>query len=217
MRRWCESRCASTLTLNHVDPQFPEDAVEVGRVMGSWGVKGWIKVQPFSLEPQALFSTKRWFLRAAEGAAVAHTAAVAAQAVLKIVQAKEHGDLVIASAQDLQDRDAAEALRGARVFVSRSSFPTATAGEYYWVDLIGLTVVNREGALLGEVVGLMETGAHDVLRVLPATPEAAPAAAHKPGSKQKPREECLIPFVSAYVDSVDLSARRITVDWGLDY
>ena len=116
-----------------MDPQFPEDAVEVGRVMGSWGVKGWIKVQPFSLDPQALFSTKRWFLRAAEGAAVAHTAAVAAQAVLKIVQAKAHGDLVIASAQDLQDRDAAEALRGARVFVSRSSFPGSLERAWSWV------------------------------------------------------------------------------------
>lgn len=185
--------------------------------MGSWGVKGWIKVQPFSLDPQALFSTKRWFLRAAEGAAAAHTAAVAEQAVLKIVHAKEHGDLVIASAQDLQDRDAAEALRGARVFVSRSSFPTATEGEYYWVDLIGLTVVNREGMVLGEVVGLMETGAHDVLRVLPAAPETPPATAPKAGSKPNLREECLIPFVSAYVDGVDMSTRRITVDWGLDY
>jgi 16S rRNA processing protein RimM len=202
-----------------VDSQFPEDAVEIGRVMGSWGVKGWIKVQPFSLDPQALFSTKRWFLQPPEGASAAQLTTVAARAVLKIVHAKEHGDLVVASAQDLDDRDAAEALRGARVFVSRASFPTATDGEYYWVDLIGLTVVNREGALLGEVVGLMETGAHDVLRVRPPvkTPDAAPAVAGKGGPKNQPPQECLIPFVSAYVDAVDMSTRRITVDWGLDY
>lgn len=138
---------------------------------------------------------------------------------MKVVHAKEHGDLVIASAQDLQDRDAAEALRGARVFVSRSSFPTATEGEYYWVDLIGLTVVNREGLELGEVVGLIETGAHDVLRVQPpvSAPDAASAAAGKGGPEIEPPQECLIPFVSAYVDAVDMSARRITVDWGLDY
>ena len=152
-----------------------------------------------------------------DGRAGARSTTVTGRAVLKIVHAKEHGDLVIASAQDLDDRDAAEALRGARVFVSRASFPTATDGEYYWVDLIGLTVVNREGALLGEVVGLIETGAHDVLRVRPPvkTPDAAPAVAVKGGPKNQPPQECLIPFVSAYVDAVEMSTRCITVDRSL--
>ena len=50
------------------EADFPADAVEVGRVVGAWGVKGWIKVQPFASDPQALFSTKRWYLRPAEGA-----------------------------------------------------------------------------------------------------------------------------------------------------
>ena len=127
--------------------------------------------------------------------------------------------MVIASIQGLEDRDAAEALRGGRVFVSRASFPTATEGEYYWVDLIGLSVVNREGVVLGEVVGLMETGAHDVLRI--RTPamisEAAAVAPAKVARKNADPEELLIPFVAAYVDGVDMAARRITVDWGLDY
>jgi len=202
-----------------VDPQFPEDAVEIGRVMGSWGVKGWIKVQPFSLDPQALFSTKRWFLRTPEGASPAQASAMATWPFLKIVHAKEHGDAVIASVQGLDDRDAAEALRGARVFVSRASFPTTPEGEYYWVDLIGLTVVNREGEVLGDVVGLMETGAHDVLRVAPSTPAlgAADATPARGRRRAADLQECLIPFVAAYIDAVDLGARRITVDWGLDY
>jgi 16S rRNA processing protein RimM len=184
---------------------FPDDAVEVGRVAGAWGVKGWIKVQPFSLDPQALFSTKRWFLRAPVGASAAALAACAAHPVLKLTHAKEHGDGVVASVQGLEGRDAAEALRDARVFVSRASFPTAAQDEYYWVDLIGLTVVNRQGEVLGEVVGLMETGTHDVLRVQP------------PGDGTSKPQECLIPFVEVYVDGVDLAQRRITVDWGLDY
>lgn len=207
-----------------MEPQLPEDAVEVGRVMGAWGVKGWIKVQPFSLDPQALFSSKRWFLLPQEGAPFATLAMLSAWPVLKVVQAKSHGGMVVASAQDLAGRDAAEALRGARVFVSRGSFPSTTEGEHYWIDLIGLTVVNREGVLLGEVVGLMETGAHDVLRIQPpaavaglAAP-AAPASSAPPGTKPAaPVPECLIPFVAAYVDGVDMVARRITVDWGLDY
>lgn len=202
-----------------MDPQFPEDAVEIGRVMGSWGVKGWIKVQPFSLDPQALFSTKRWFVRSPELASPAWGGAVEDGSVLKVVHAKEHGDMVIASIQDLEDRDAAEALRGGRLFVSRASFPTAMEGEYYWVDLIGLSVANREGLVLGEVVGLMETGAHDVLRILPPAmaSEAAAVAPTRGVRKNAGPEELLIPFVAAYVDGVDMATRRITVDWGLDY
>ena len=118
------------------------------------------------------------------------------------------GDAVVATAQELPDRNAAEALKGVRVFVSRASFPTAKADEFYWVDLIGLDVVNRQGEALGTVTGLLDTGAHSVLRVRrPDAPaEASPEAAER-----------LIPFVAAFVDAVDQAARRITVDWGLDY
>lgn len=186
------------------EPAWPDDAVEVGRIAGAWGVKGWFKVQPFAADPQALFSSKRWFLREPDDARPARPGAAALPALLKIVEAKEHGDGVVARAQELADRDAAEALRGARIFVGRSSFPTAGADEYYWVDLIGLAVLNREEQLLGSVVGLLDTGAHSVLRVLPE------------GGKGE-ADERLIPFVAQYIDEVDMPARRIRVDWGLDY
>ncbi|MFO1333606.1 MAG: ribosome maturation factor RimM [Piscinibacter sp.] len=186
------------------EPAWPDDAVEVGRIGGAWGVKGWFKVQPFATDPQALFSSKRWFLRAADEARPARPGAAALPALLKIVEAKEHGDGVVARAQEVADRDGAEALRGARIFVGRSSFPTAGADEYYWVDLIGLAVLNREDQLLGSVVGLLDTGAHSVLRVLPE------------GGKGE-ADERLIPFVARYIDEVDMPARCIRVDWGLDY
>jgi 16S rRNA processing protein RimM len=216
-----------------MDTPFPDDAVEVGRILGAWGVKGLIKVQPFSSDPQALFSTKRWFLQAPQEVAAPLVSALAAHPLLKVIQAKEHGEVVVATVQDLQGRDAAQALRGARVFVSRASFPTAGQGEYYWVDLIGLTVVNRQGVVLGDVVGLMETGAHDVLRIRPAASQGSDASAVSEGSTGRAGKkgsagsadraavaapsECLIPFVAAYVTGVDLAQRLITVDWGLDY
>ncbi len=187
------------------DPAWPDDAVEVGRILDAWGVKGWIKVQPFASDPQALFSSRRWFIKPPEATAAARPPGLPAgvlPTLLKITQAKDHGGVVVAQAQEVDDRAAAEALRGARVFVGRSSFPTAGTDEYYWVDLIGLAVVNRQGEALGEVVGLLDTGAHSVLRVRPAEPQA---------------EERLIPFVAAYVDDVSLADKRITVDWGLDY
>jgi 16S rRNA processing protein RimM len=185
--------------------QFPDDAVEVARIVDAWGVKGWIKLQPFAVDAQALLSTRRWHLRPPTRAVVAHPAM---PALLHITQARLHNDAVIAAAQELADRDAARALRGARVFVPRSSFPAAAVDEYYWVDLIGADVVNRQGEPLGRVSALIDTGPHSVLcvRRFDAAPEASDGEAER-----------LIPFVSAYVDAVDTAGRRIVVDWPLDY
>ena len=126
--------------------------------------------------------------------------------LLCVKEAKDHSDTMVACAQDINDRNAAEALRGARIFVPRSSFPTAAEGEYYWVDLIGLQVVNREGIDLGQVRDLMSTGPQTVL-VIEAAPESE-------GGKALER---MIPFVDAFVDGVDLPGKRITVDWQPDY
>ena len=184
---------------------WPEDAIEVGCITDAWGVKGWFKVKPFSSDPQALFSSRRWFVRASESVGPAGSVKTAGlPPLLKIVAVKNHGDGVVAQAQDVSDRVGAEALRGARLFISRGSFPTAGPDEYYWVDLLGLAVFNREGEHLGDVVGLIDTGPHSVIRVLPA-------------SGAEGAEERLIPFVAAFVDSVSLTQRRISVDWGLDY
>ena len=178
---------------------LPADAVEVGRILDAWGIKGWFKVLPHSASPEALFSSRRWYLQPAEKGAKTFSGTV----LLRIREAKEHSDSVVASAQDIDDRNAAEALKGARIFIPRASFPTAGEDEYYWVDLIGLDVVNREGLLLGQVKDLLSTGPQTVL-VVGYEPEGKP-------------QERMIPFVSAYIDGVDLPGRRITVDWQPDY
>jgi 16S rRNA processing protein RimM len=188
------------------EPGWPEDAVEVGRVLDGWGVKGWIKVQPFAADPQALFSSRRWFLKPPEAGVLKRPVAATYPPLLRVTEAKNHGELVVAQVNNVVDRAGAEALRGARIFVGRSSFPTAGPDEFYWVDLLGLSVVNRQGETLGTVTGLIDTGPHSVLRVAPAGQAAA-----------NEESERLIPFVAAYVDAVSLEQRLITVDWGLDY
>jgi len=175
---------------------LPADAVEVGRIADAWGIKGWFKVLPHSAQPEALFSSKRWFLQPPG----AHTAGAFRLAVR---EAKEHSDCIVASSEDVPDRNAAEALRGARVFVPRSSFPTAADDEYYWVDLIGLEVRNREGLVLGTVRELLAAGPQTTL-VLEAQEDGKPI-------------ERMVPFVSTFVDTVDLPGRLITVDWQPDY
>jgi 16S rRNA processing protein RimM len=178
---------------------LPSDAIEVGRIADAWGVKGWFKVLPHSADPEALFSSKRWFLMPSERGAKTFTGV----AELTVTEAKIHSNTVVASAKGVDDRTAAEALRGARIFVSRSNFPKAKIDEYYWVDLIGLDVVNREGVALGSVKELLSTGAQTVLVM----------DFEQDGKVQ----ERMIPFVSVYIDNVDLPARRILVDWQPDF
>lgn len=176
--------------------ELPADAVEVGRIADAWGIKGWFKVLPHSAQPEALFSSKRWFLQAPG-------AATGTAFRLPIREAKEHSDCIVASSEAVPDRNAAEVLRGARVFVPRSSFPTPAEDEYYWVDLIGLAVVNREGVALGTVRELLANGPQTTLVI----------AAEQDGKAV----ERMVPFVSAFVDKVDLPGRLITVDWQPDY
>ena len=192
------------------DRTFPADAIEVGRVLGAWGIKGGIRVKPFSKDPEALFSARRWFIRPPESVLGARAGASLSNfpPLLRITSSKVQGDSVVATALELPDRNAAELMQGGRVFVARTHFPTAGDGEYYWIDLIGLTVVNREGETLGRVTDLIDTGAHSVLRVL--RPDAAEGASLD-------ASERLIPFVAAFIDAVSLVDRRITVEWGLDY
>ena len=203
------------------EPSFPDDAIEVGRVISAWGIQGWIRVQTHASDPKALFSSRRWFVKPPESSALQKPSSPRPQTqpsprsqvstfppLLRITMAKSHGGAVLAAAQEVPDRNAAEAMKGARIFVARSSFPTAGDGEYYWVDLLGLQAVNRRGEALGQVIDLIDTGAHSVLRL--RRPDAIEGASAE-------QSERLIPFVAAYIDTVDLPTQRIVADWGLDY
>ena len=192
------------MTMTDDDLPFPDDAVEVARITEPWGLKGGFHLRTYAADPQAVFSSRRWFLQPPEGRPRPKDAPPLPK-VLRITQVREQGDRVVAMAQEVVDRNAAEALKGARIFVSRSSFPTADDGEYYWVDLIGLPVFNRAGEALGTVVDLLATGPQTVLRL-----QADAAAGAEP-------VERMIPFVAAFIDEVDLKGRRIVADWGLDY
>jgi 16S rRNA processing protein RimM len=168
----------------------PADLVQVGFVFDAYGVAGAIRVRPFSDDAGALLKVKTWWLDkpAMRGVAVR--------------SAKLHGGDVVTQLDGLADRDAAEALKGASVFIARSLFPALPENEYYWSDLIGLDVVNLQGEALGKVADMMHNGAQSILRVAPGEEGA---------------QERLIPFVDHFVKTVDQSARTITVDWGLDF
>lgn len=171
--------------------EAPADAVVVGRIAGAWGVRGWLRVAPFN-DPRdsVLTGQHRWWLRL-------HGRVQA----MDIGEVRVHGRSLLARADGLDTREQAQALEGAEVLVSRSAFPVAQAGEFYWVDLIGCAVRNPAGEPLGVVSAIEEYGAHPVLRL-----EAGAGAAQR-----------LIPFVPRHILAVDLPERSIVADWPLEY
>jgi 16S rRNA processing protein RimM len=175
--------------------QIPEDLTQVGYVSGAFGVTGSIRVTPFSTDADALLAVKTWWLDKPSLQAVT------------VRTAKMHGGDVVAQIVGVLGRDASEALKGAAVSVPRSQFPQLPADEFYWSDLIGLDVVNEQGDALGKVIDLMHNGAQSILRIDPVAEANVELKA----------PERLIPFVDQFVKSVDTAAKKITVDWGLDY
>jgi len=192
-------------TLLYADA-LPDDLVEVGYVGAAYGIRGWIKVQPHADDAAALLHARRWWLLAAPqtGLLSASGPSRAEAICVKIAQSREHSGTVVAQASGVSDRNLAEALKGRRVWIRREDFPAPEADEFYWVDLIGCAVSNEQGELLGEVSGLIDNGAHQILQVAYALPDG------KAGER-------LIPFVDAFLRSVDTAGKRIVVDWGLDY
>lgn len=188
-----------------VPAPLPADAVELGRIQEAWGIKGWVRLHCHSAKPEALLQAWRWYLLPPEVPYAKGFDAFEGSVEVRVHSIKPHADGLVAQLAEVPDRNAAEALKGVRIFVARADFPAAASSdEFYWVDLIGLEVFNRQGEPMGVVRDLLTTGPHSVLCLEFLSAEGKVA-------------ERMIPFVSAYVDAVDLAARRITVDWQSDY
>jgi 16S rRNA processing protein RimM len=167
--------------------------IVLGRIAAPFGIKGWVRIIPFGDDPESWGEMPRWWICRDDSAPDEAWSAVT------VSECRMHGDALIASLAEIPDRNHAEEMKGWFIGAPREALPDPGEEEYYWADLIGLAVRNREGEALGEVVGLMSTGAHDVLRVVDGDTER------------------LIPFVAAYALKVDTTARVITVDWQKDW
>lgn len=160
----------------------------MGRISAPFGVKGWVKLEPYTAEPANLAAFPVWWISDGEG-----------WKECRVEHAKAQGRTVVAKFPGCDDRDAAALYRGREVAIPRDAFPAAAENEFYWADLVGLAVVNVAGEELGTVAEVFETGANDVLVVVD-------------GERQR-----LIPFTAQVVQKVDLAGKAIRVDWGLDY
>lgn len=155
----------------------------MGRVAGSYGVRGWVKVAPERGSQEGLAGATQWWIGAD---------------AYEVGAAKVHGATVVGKLAGIDTREQALALKGQAVAVRRETLPEPGQGRFYLADLIGLEVVNEQGTMLGVVTQTYSNGAHDVIEVA--------------GERTR-----LIPWVSAVVKEVSLSARRIHVEWGADW
>ena len=155
----------------------------MGRVAGSYGVRGWVKVAPGGGVAATLAEARKWWI---------------GERPFEVAEARVHGATVVAKLAGVDTREQALALKGGRVSVERSALPVPEEGHYYLADLVGLEVVNQQGAALGVVKKLFTNGAQDVMEVA--------------GDRTR-----LLPWVPAVVKSVDLAARKILVEWGADW
>jgi 16S rRNA processing protein rimM len=166
-----------------------QDILTVGRTNGAYGVRGWVRVIAFE-EPEILAATNRWFLTDIRGGV----------RELTVLELKPHGNMLIARIEGVDQKEAADALRG-RIGVLREDFPEAGEGEVWAADVIGLPVVNRDGVTLGRVTEIGTNTVQDIFKV-------------EGGEKVNGVDPVyLIPDVEQYVLDVDLDEGVVLVDW----
>jgi len=207
------------MTLKGKDATRPDDLIELGRVLGAHGIKGWLKIQPFSSDSSALASATKWWLADPQSPLAPTDSHFSTFVPAPVVWAKSHGNFFLASLKNTTDRNAAEALKGQRIFVSRADFPKPVKDEYYWVDLIGCRVTTSESGEpvpLGVVESILENPAHSILSVRQQAVREDGVWCDRLDAKGKP-VITLIPFVAAHVQSVDLAERVIATDWPRDF
>ena len=123
----------------------------MGRVAGSYGVRGWIKVAPGGGVAQTLVDAREWWI---------------GEQPYSVAEAKRHGATVVAKLEGVETREQALRLKGARVSLERAALADPGEGHYYLADLVGLEVRNEQGELLGSVKQWLSNGAQDVMEVV---------------------------------------------------
>ena len=186
-------RGSDTATVNSAQVINP---VILGRVAGHFGVKGWLKVVSYTRPIDQLFQYSEWYLGDLDDSESWIKA--------RVSEFGQNTKGFTVKFSGFESREETEALIGRDIGIDKSQLEQLPEGDYYWLDLIGLQVINLEGLVLGKVDHLLETGANDVLVV------------HQESAQCEPVER-LLPWTPAVVTRVDLEDRVITVDWKEDY
>ncbi len=164
----------------------------MGRVIAPYGILGWLKIHPDTEVLDGLLNYKTWWIGKDDN-----------WRELTVESAKIHNDVLVVKLQGLDDRDAAFACKGKQIAVPRASLPKLEENEYYWSDLIGLSVKNQQNVDFGKITDVFATGANDVIVV--------------GGDKLNGERERLIPFTPQVILEVDITAKTMLVDWDAEF
>jgi len=169
--------------------------IELGKIVGVWGVKGWIKLHSYTRSRDDIGAYKTWHLQAPK--AVSDRNKVENTTAYEVITCRQQGQGLVAQLVNVDDRNLAEQLIGNKILVPASDMPDLADGEYYWHQLIGLSVENQ-AQTIGTIKTIMETGANDVLVC---------------ENVEQGKEDVLIPYTASAVLDVDLEKKIMTVDW----
>lgn len=168
-----------------------KDKITLGKLGAVYGIKGWLKIHSFTDDPEAILDYMPWSLKLGDKIQT-----------VEVTDWRKHNNGLIAKIANYDDRDQAQTLVGSEILANPEALPDLPEGEFYWRDLIGMTVVTTQGYDLGTVSDMMETGANDVLVV---------KANRNDGFGKKER---LIPYLfEQVVISVSVENKQISVDW----
>jgi 16S rRNA processing protein RimM len=159
------------------------ELILIGKVLGTHGVRGQLRIVPYSGDPASITSLRTFLLRAPGGQYESY----------EITAAADHKQRALVSLKGFDNINQVLCLAGREVFIYREQLPVLPEGEYYWQDLIGLVVQTEDGEVLGDLVDILETGSNDVYVV-------------KAGDR-----EVLIPATEEVVQDIDLDAKRMIV------
>ncbi len=168
-----------------------EEQIILGKVGAVYGIKGWLKIHSFTDETEAILDYFPWSLKLGNKTQT-----------VEITDWRKHNKVLIVKVAGIDDRDEAQALVGSEILTNEAALPELSEDDFYWRDLIGMSVVTNKGYDLGVVTDMMETGANDVLVV---------KANLKDGFSKKER---LIPYLfEQVIESVSIENKQICVDW----
>lgn len=167
--------------------------VELGKIVGVWGVKGWIKLHSYTRNRVDIAKYSTWYLQESRK----KTDPIA----IDVIHCREQAQGIVAQLDGIADRDQAMAMNGQTIFVKKTDLPKLSKGEFYWQQLIGLEVANNVKKI-GVVGSIIETGANDVLVIT---------------QEQEGLADILIPYTEQTVIEIDLETGTIIVDWDPSY
>ena len=163
--------------------------IYLGKITGVHGIKGWLKIQSFSSPPENILNYPSWIINNK-----------GEEDYYSIEQGRKQNNKIVVKLEKIDDRNTAESLINSKIQILRSDLPKLSNENYYWSDLVGLSVLNSEETVIGKIESLIETGANDVMVIITLKDE-----------------RILIPFVMhEIIKEVNVELSYIKIDWSIE-